>query len=382
MIEPESLEKLGREIQGRVSADRSLLEELRSQMRALRGATRRIQPRATTAISLVATDGGDNQIQFDPFLIQLVRVVDSSNNEYCLEAITPTTDVEVLSRSQFDESGVPLTPLGELMAYLGVRDLPALSHMIRPPRDGRPISPSWVATYRSLVEWSILFKIIRSKDFATDTLIVFDGLLRSKLFAESHFTKMMAGIREAIEQKRKDQRRRIYLVGIAKHSAVLIRYRLAMALECVLNCDYPAYVEIPPWIERATYSWREWAPGEEEAGDRESASIRFVAGKLFFVKFGSGRHDPIWPVDVFEPQANEAQTILGFLLADAVEGFPIAHYPRCLQKAHENAALVDFDFEVMQDQVFAGLRSILGDMSPILDSFRLQDADPSRRRYG
>jgi hypothetical protein len=72
----------------RISADRELLDELRTQMRALHGTTRMIQPRATTAISPVATDGGDNRIQFDPFLIQLVRVVDSSNNEYCLEAIT------------------------------------------------------------------------------------------------------------------------------------------------------------------------------------------------------------------------------------------------------------------------------------------------------
>lgn len=381
MIEPESLDKLRAEIETRISADRTILDELRAEIRGLLGATRRIHPRATTSISLVATDAGNNRIEFDPFLIQLVRVVDSSNNEYCLEAITPTTDIDVLSERQFDGSGSPVTALGELMAHIGVRDLPSLSHMIRRSPAGRPTSPSWVITYRSLVEWAILFKIICTKDFATDTLIVFDGLLRSKLFAGDGFTRMMGGIREAIEEKYRSQRRRIYLVGVAKHNAALTRYRLAMALEGVLVCDYPAYVEIPRTIEEKAYAWSEWARGEAESEHEGGEPNRFVGGKMFFVKFGSGRHDPIWPVDIFEPQVGEAQTILGSLLADAIEGFPVAHYPRCLQKAHENAALVDFDFDVLQDQVFRGLRSALGHGSPLLDSFRLQDMDPSRRRY-
>src|SRR5690606_42008719 len=41
------------------------------------------------------------------------------------------------------------------------------------------------------------------------------------------------------------KRRRIYLVGIAKRSKVLERYRLAMALEGVLQTGYPAYTPVP-----------------------------------------------------------------------------------------------------------------------------------------
>ena len=380
MIEAESFTHLKEEIENRIKGDRAILDDLRAEIRPLRDGTRRIQPRTATTISLVATDGGNNRIQFDPFLIQLVRVVDSSNNEYCLEAITPTTDIEALGRRQFAD-GEPSSALGELMAYLGVETLPQLSHMIHLPRDGRPASTNWVLTYRSLVEWAILFKIIRTKDFATDTLIVFDGLLRSKLFANDNFTRMIDGIAEAIEAKWREQRRRIYLVGVAKHNAVLARYQLAMALENVLACDYPAYVEIPRDIEQKAYTWSEWARGDdvEEAGREPN---RFVGGKMFFVKFGGGRRDPIWPVDIFLPQASDAQTVFGCLLADAIEGFPIAHYPRCLQKAHDNAALVDFDFDVLQDEVFRGLRVALGDDAPSLDIFRLRDTDPGARRYG
>ena len=102
---------------------------------------------------------------------------------------------------------------------------------------------------------------------------------------------------------------------------------------------------------------------------------------MFFVKFGSSPNDPIWPVDIFSHQKNDAPTILGYLLADAVNGFPIPFYPRCLQKAHEFAAMVDFDFAVLQDFIVNGIREILGADANRLDELRLQDADPAAGRY-
>ena len=69
------------------------------------------------------------------------------------------------------------------------------------------------------------------------------------------------------------------------------------------------------------------------------------------------------------------------MLADAINGFPVPHYPRCLQKAHENAALVEFDMDVLQDYIYSGIRSTLGTQAQTLDAFQLQDADPAQRRY-
>src|ERR1700733_9300988 len=135
MIDPSTQGQLKQAIADCIGSDRSVLDALRKEIQPLRDQTRRIQPRAKTSISLVATDGGNNQLQFDPFLIQLVRVVDSSNNEYCLEALSPTTPINVLRERQFDASGLPRTALGEMMAVLGVESLPELSHMIRPSRN-------------------------------------------------------------------------------------------------------------------------------------------------------------------------------------------------------------------------------------------------------
>ena len=152
MIEPNSVANLKDAIPECIRSDERVLTTLRGEIRPLKAATRRIQPRATTSISLVGTDGGNNQLQFDPFLIQLVRVVDSSsNNEYCLEDVSPTTPIRLLDQRQFDELGAPRSALGEMMDLPRVRSLPSLSHMIRPSEEGRPVSPSWC---RYSVNWS------------------------------------------------------------------------------------------------------------------------------------------------------------------------------------------------------------------------------------
>ena len=244
MIEPSTQAQLKQAIAECIDGDQGILDALREEIRPLKQQTKRIQPRATTSISLVGTDGGNNQLQFDPFLIQLIRVVDSSNNEYCLEAVSPTTPIDALARRHFDENGKPRTALGEMMAFLGTDSLSKLSHMIRPKDRGKPVSPSWVQVYRELFEWAILFSILK-KDFATDTLIICDGLIRSKVFAGDNFQRLLRGIKERIDQQWQQNRRRIYLAGVAKHSKVLVRYRLAMALERVLQTDYPAFVEVP-----------------------------------------------------------------------------------------------------------------------------------------
>lgn len=380
MIDPASQAQLRVAVADCIGSDQGVLDALREEIRPLKRATRRIQPRATTSISLVGTDGGNNQLQFDPFLIQLVRVVDSSNNEYCLEAVSPTTPVQKLNERQFAADGAPRTALGEMMTFLGVDSLPALSHMIQPTDKGKPVSPSWVQVYRELVEWAILFAILK-KDFGTDTLIVCDGLLRSKVFAKDLFQRLLQGMKDRIDAQWSKSRRHVYLAGVAKHSKVLSRYRLAMALEGVLQTDYPAYVEVPREVEEQAYVWSEFARGDDRAGEGGEIN-KFVGGKMFLVKFGSHRRDPVWPVDIFVPQVGESQTILGSMLADAINGFPVPHYPRCLQKAHENAALVDFDFDILQDFIYEGVRSSLGGDAGTLDAFQLQDADPAQRRYG
>lgn len=379
MIEPKTIDTLRAEVDQCIRADRGVLEQLRTDVRPLRSQVRRIRPYLTTSISLVGTDGGNNQVQFDPFLVQVIRVVDSNNNEYCLEVVSPRTPIDSLSSRHLDVEMTPKTPLGRMMRDLGIASLYDLSGAIpKPPREP---SPSWIQVYRELTEWATLYQLICEKDFASDTVIVCDGLLRSKVFSGYLFTKgLKARLEQAILKQYQQNRRRILIAGVAKHSRVLQTYRLAMALEGVLRTSYPAYVEVPRQLETNVYQWSEYARGDDqELTGREGN--KFVAGKMFFVKFGDRPHDPIWPIDLLDSQASSAATTLGYMLGDALGGFPVPFYPQCLQKAHENAALTDFDMEILEDQIKNTFRRGLADESSVVDELDFQLKDISGRRY-
>jgi len=358
--------------------DVELLDSLIEEVRILSDNVKRIHERTSTSISLVGTDGGNNKLQFDPFIVQVIRVVDSSNNEYYMDVITPTTPIEILNKKIMDKSNEQCNALRGMMRYLGITDLTKLSPMINYRKPEDPVKTSWVQVYRELVEWATLFSIVREKDFGTDTLIVFDGQLRSKVFSKGLFTKLKDGIQASIEEKYQKNKRKLYIVGVAKHSKVLERYKLAMHIENVMTSGYPCYVEIPREMEEKAYIWSEYA--KDDSFDRKEVN-NMVAGKMFFVKFGNDKYDPIWPIDLLTFQANDAQVILGCLLNDAVSGFPIPFYPLSLQKAHNNAALVDFDMDIVQHQILNSIRDVLGDKSPRLDSYLLIEQNPASARY-
>jgi hypothetical protein len=384
MIDADNYSALDREIQEAIRQDYVVLDALRAEVRPLLGQTRRIQPRSTTAISLVGTDAGQNQVEFDPFMIQVVRVVDSSNNEYCLEVVTPTSDIREVTARHISREGHPISALGRMMAAVGVKDLWSLSPMIPKPAlkhdPSTPVKPSWVQVYRELMEWATLLYLVRDVDFGSDTVIVMDGNLRSKVFAGNLFLAYRSALQQAVDGHWKDRRRRVYVAGVAKHSKVLQRYRVALALEGVLQNHYPCYVAVPREMEEKAYIWQEYARGDETAAQGGEEN-KFVGGKMFLVKFGGRPLDPIWPVDIFLSQTDQAPTILSYLLGDALVGFPVPFYPSCLQRAHEHAALVDFDYAVLQDRISAALRDALGPEGPRLDELALQEQDPSARRY-
>lgn len=377
MFDPDNLDQIRAEVRGQTAADRRLLDDLRTDVRTHLTGGSVIRPYAATAMSLVASDGGNNKLVFDPFNIQLVRVVDSLGRQLFLDVISPTTDPDVL----YKKHAASGDPLGVLMADLGLSSINQLSHMVPKGDTARDhpeqVSSSWVLVYRDLCEWAVLYHRICHTTFGSHTLLVRDGLLRSKIFRGELFTQMATRMKESIDAAKPQK---LYLVGLAKHSQVLSRYRLAMGLENALPAGSPRYVHVPRALELKVYTWPEYARGPDDVQEGEEAA-KFVVGDMFLARFGKGSGDPVWAVDVFWGQKEQASEVFGYLLQDSIEGFPVPYYPRCLQQAHEHAEIVDFDLEILQDTVFDAARGLVDEPSRTAFDLMRFAPDVANRRY-
>jgi hypothetical protein len=376
VFEASELPELRTLIAHQVEHDSEELGHLLAQMQIAKGDVRTIKPRSATSIALMAADGGNNRVKFNPFYLQIVRIVDSVGKQLCLDVVSPSTDIEELSRQQF----VPglgngkIKPLGRLMQALGVGSLAELSHMM----SGK--SASWVLVYRELCEWATLFDLISTRDFAQDTLVVYDGLLRCKKFRGTLFTDMYRKLQERIDRIWRTERRRLWLVGLAKSSQVLENYRLAMSLSGLFERGSPCYVPVPYDMQKHVYRWDEYIRSPEDIEDgREDP--KFNIGAMHFVRFGARSGDPVWTVDLLESQKGDAQTVFGYLLADAVAGFPVPYYPNCLQQADRCSRVADLDLDIVEDALVEAIRTQVGSArAPIIDELRLA-TDVAARRY-
>jgi len=373
MFDPDRLPELKSLVREATRGDSGLLDEVIRDVALLRPVTT-IQPRTINSISLVASDGGNNRLDFNPFSLQVVRVVDTFGDELFLDVISPSTDTAALGQRHLDD---PASPLGRMMRDLGASALGQLSPMI----PARPGSSRWPLVYRDLCEWAVLYDLIRYERWGSDTLIIRDGLLRTRIFAGELFVRLYKLMKTAIEEKWRQHKRRIFLVGIAKHSRIIERYRLAMAVEDVFPAGQPCYAPVPSELQVKVYDWAEYVgpAGDDDAG-REKP--RFNMGAMYLVRFGRQAFDPVWTADLLQFQAPQAQQVFGSLLADAEVGFPVPCYPHCLQQADGYAQVVDLDLAILQRALEEAVREqIRADRRHVFDAQRLSPADPAAGRY-
>jgi hypothetical protein len=153
VFDPDRLPELKSLVREATRGDSGLLDEVMRDVATLRHSVTTIQPRNTNSISLVASNGGNNSLDFNPFSLHVVRVVDTFGDELFLDVISPSTDTVALGQRHLDDAG---SPLGRLMRDLGVSSLGQLSTMI----PAQPRSRTWPLVYRDLCEWAVLYDLI------------------------------------------------------------------------------------------------------------------------------------------------------------------------------------------------------------------------------
>lgn len=342
------LAKLQEKILSAYKVDDPIFLEFRQFARDL-GSPKKLQRHSVNSVSFVSTDGGDNRLAFNPAAIELVRVVDSNGYEYVLDAIASSSELSELDkRLGLMDPSLLVKPLADLCQDLNIEKIGDLSFLLGGL--GKPgKSTGAMRCYRDIVEWAVLYDLVK-KTWGSDTIIVRDGLLRTKSFKDKVFPEIDKKIRSATQQSL-DQKVNISLVGVAKQNAVLSKLALALELEATFHRPFACYVEVPEHVEAECYNFdRTWLNTLETTEEGEDGKKRYQSmGQLFLVKFGEHEFAPVWPVDVAKWQTDRASEILGQLMADAQEGFPIPNYPMCIQKAHSHAQLSGFEMDVLQD---------------------------------
>jgi hypothetical protein len=349
-----NFEEIKRRVFEAYKNEEPVLKEFREFARQLKNDIRPIRQYSVNAVSFVSADGGDNRLYFNPAVVELVRVVDSKGNQCALDAIAGNSKAKDFNERAKNESPLLVEPLRRLCDDLkmNVLDLSYLLKGIEEP--GK--STGAVRVYRDIVEWAVLYDLMKYREWGDDTIIVCEGMLRTKSFKRNVFPEIDKLIREAY-QKHKQKNRIVSIVGVAKQSAVLSRLAVALEIEETFHKPYPCYVQVPADIEAKCYNFdRTWLDTLETSEPNEDGNYLYQSiGKLFLVKFGDRPFDPVWPVDIAEWQLGEVDKIIGQLTKDAQPGFPIPDFPMCVQKAHDFAKVNGLEVDILQDILFEGI---------------------------
>ncbi len=178
-----------------------ILQKFRDYARRIKNDVKPIRPYSVNAVSFVSSDGGDNRLYFNPAVIELVRVVDSRGNQCALDAIAGNSKASDFNERANQASPLLVEPLRKLCQDLGmnVLDLSYLLKGIEEP--GK--STGAVRVYRDIVECAVLYDLMKYKEWGSDTIIVREGMLRTKSFKLTVFPKIDQLIREASEYHKK-----------------------------------------------------------------------------------------------------------------------------------------------------------------------------------
>jgi hypothetical protein len=352
-LDPELLRS---KVLGAYRADDSTLRRFRDHARRLRADVRPLRTYSVNAVSFVSADGGDNRLTLNPAYVELVRVVDSRGNQCVLDAVPGTVTLQELEQRAASGDPNVVAPLQRLCDDLGKRlgELSFLLHGLG--QSGK--STGALRCYRDIIEWAVLYDLVANPglQWGGDTILIRDGLLRTKSFKREVFPLIDQRLRDAVAAHAK-RNVTLSLVGVAKQSAVLGRLAVALELEATFHKPFPCYVRVPEDVEKECYNFdRTWLDTYETSEpDDDGRRLYQSLGRLFLVRFGDQSLDPVWPVDIAEWQLKDAEKILGQLTVDAQQGFPIPDYPMTIQRAHDFAKLTGLEVAILEDLLLDGM---------------------------
>ena len=376
----DNFDQIKARVQSAYETEEPVIQKFRNYAAQLKNGIKQIRPYSANTVSFVSADGGDNRLYFNPAVIELVRIVDSMGNQCALDAIAGNAKSGSLDLRGQQGTQLTVHPLQKLCSDLEL-SVTKLSYLLGGlGKQGK--STGAVRTYRDIVEWAVLYELLH-KEWGSDTVVVREGMLRTKSFRRDVFPMIDQKIR-AVCTEHKTKNVNVSIVGVAKQSAVLSRLAVALELEGTFHKPYSCYVEVPKEIEEDCYHFdRTWLDTMETSEPNEDGKYSYQSmGKLFLVKFGDRRSDPVWPVDIAKWDEVNAPRIIGQLLNDAQPGFPIPDFPQSVQKAHDFASISGIEVAVLQDILFNGItEKLTPEETERISRMRYLGQNLTNRRY-
>ena len=300
-----------------------------------------------SCISYKAIDGGKMRIEFDPFEMDLIDIADSNGREI-LKFVTPKGTIGgKLTPNDF----LFLDEIPQIQKFVTILDVASVANISRILSESR--------TAMEIAEYACIFERITA-DFVDPTLIMKDGLLRTKVIKVELISRLVEKLRENKEMK---------LVGVSKTSRLLSMISSALFIEKIFPPDGVGYVEVPSKLELMAYKWS----GHGIINEEERLDYAF--GKLYVAKLSSHSNLLVTVEIPYDLEHNtpiynrqEVNEIFGHLIKDAMYSYPNLGYPQTIMRAHEKAVQIGFTASIIKDKIMDIL--IDGADKPLSDYIR------------
>jgi len=276
------------------------------------------------SLATVATDGGENNLTFEPLNLEIIRVVDSEGIERIQKIIPVTTNPDFF-RGMFEEVSI----LNRFLTRLDVEYEEVSYFLPIDKTDEKKVHfRTIIKNFRDILEWAVLLDMAWNPQ-KKPTLLLRDGLLRSMSMKDATIHALADSFMNAYEKNG------TFLAGVAKRAKVLNYYSMSLNLENSFTGKYPCYCELPKKME-------------EEAYHRASAWVGHRSfGDLYFAKLTDKKEGLVLPIEIPHWLRDRKKEVLEYIAWTSKMSFPTIGYPFPLIKAHENATLTGIEMEYL-----------------------------------
>jgi len=276
------------------------------------------------SIATVATDGGENNLTFEPLNLEIIRVVDSEGIERIQKIIPVTTDPDFFIQ-MFEEIDI----LNRFLNRLDV-EYSDVSYFLPVEKNNgqKTYFRTIIKNFRDILEWAVLLEMAWNPP-KNPTLLLRDGLLRSMSMKDATIHALSKSFSDAYDEHG------TFLVGVAKRAKVLNYYSMSLNLENAFAGKYPCYCEVPKKIEEEAYHRASVWVGHRSFGD------------LYFAKLTDKKEGLILPIEIPHWLRERRKEVLEYVVWTSKMSFPTIGYPFPLMKAHENATLTGIEMEYL-----------------------------------